>query len=278
MVVPEPTDGWHLPDGPPPAALPEPPPEPVRYAQYVPPPPPGPPSTGFRKRPVYAIFLVAGILALVACCGLVGVVENRLFRDPLALPTYARPSDDGVATPGETQDGFGAPPTRSPGGSAPAVAHPWVLGSPAKAGTLRRAEDPATVQDQRARQRAAGIAEPYAAVYEDALDVQYRVVVTGQIGARFTQAGPKAAVGAWLVGKDPARARTEGWAYEMVQRSPSAIGGVGLCRDSIGHDTVEAWCAWAADGIVVEFVFARTPATAAYDRMTEMLPDLVTWA
>ncbi|MFF5231304.1 hypothetical protein [Dactylosporangium sp. NPDC000521] len=102
--------------------------------------------------------------------------------------------------------------------------------------------------------------------------------MTGQAGARFTRDGPQAAVDAWLAAQDPARAQTTLWAEEMVRRAPLAIGGVALCRNSVGLPTPEAWCAWASDGVVVEFVFVRVPAPVAWDRMAEMLPAIATYS
>ncbi|WP_327004929.1 hypothetical protein OHA72_59655 [Dactylosporangium sp. NBC_01737] len=158
-----------------------------------------------------------------------------------------------------------------------------MLVAPAKAGPLRRADDAATVSVELERQRVAGVAEPYAAVYELALDPRQRVVVTGQIGQRFTEEGPRWSVEMWLAAKDPERSITAAWPGELVQVDPPAFGGVALCRDATGpgvtaQDPAGAWCAWAAGGIIVEFVFARTPASAARDRVAQLLPDLVTRA
>ncbi|MEV4133303.1 hypothetical protein AB0J72_14180 [Dactylosporangium sp. NPDC049742] len=261
MVVPESGHGWHLPDGPPPgdpdergAPADEFPTPPV----YWPPPQPAPAPSSAQgaRRPAVIALVLAGLVSLVACVCVSAYLNDKPELPRSTAPTYSRPA--APAAPSLSS----RPPSSAPAGP-PRV---WALKAPARAGTMRRSDDPPPVPD------------PYSATYEDPLDPQYMVMLTGQVGARFTQDGPQAAVDAWLAAQDPARAQTTLWAEEMVWRGPLTIGGVALCRDSVGLPTPEAWCAWASDGVVVEFVFVRVPAPVAWDRMAEMLPAIATYS
>ncbi|GAA3204509.1 hypothetical protein ACFO1B_42310 [Dactylosporangium siamense] len=278
MAEPEPNQGWHLPDGAPPSTpAPVPPPSWAPPTQPTPyhyePPEPGPRGIRrLRRGPLIAI--LAGVVVLVACVGGYGYTIIRLGHRTASTPTTRAPR-----SPVATQRGLPGTASASPGGGRSAgPARAWVLVAPAQAGTLRRSADTTSTTAALARQRQAGVTDPYATAYEDAVDTQYWALVTGQVGARFTAQGPQAAVDGWLATQAPVPASTTYWGDRTIKgRVPPRLGGVAACRDDRVQDNLVSWCAWAAEGVIVQFVFQRMPAEAARDRMAEMLPDIVTW-
>ncbi|MFC5008649.1 hypothetical protein ACFPIJ_63900 [Dactylosporangium cerinum] len=244
--------------------------------------PPEPGPRGARRlRPGPMIAILAGIVVLVACVGVYGYTMNRLGHRT-ASPPATRAAKSPVARPTRpaTQPGLPGTASASPsGGRSSGPVYKWVLVAPAEAGPLRRSADTTSVTAALARQRQAGITDPYAAAYEDALDPQYWVLVTGQVGARFTADGPVVAINRWLATQDAAHAGRSDWAATTYRRTlPRAIDGAALCRSDRVEDVLVTWCGWAAEGVIVQFVFQQMPVEVAWDRMTEMLAVIATRA
>jgi len=213
---------------------------PPGYGQQVPAGyPPQPPVK--KRRTGLIVSAVVGVVALVACSGIVA----------LALK-------------------FGSDGSTTPSGSATGTVKPATLKAPATIGTLKKSSDQAQAQTMSKAMTNAGLENPFAAVYEDTKNPGRRVVVWGGTGKIFNSGDAQTQLDSFFTGMGSELGGAKPVAVDM-----GAAGGKAECAKSTTSGVKLSICGWVGNDALLGFIFGALEPAAAGAQMRTLLPSIV---
>ncbi len=161
--------------------------------------------------------------------------------------------------------------------------HPTAAGSrasgaisftaPARIGSLTRASDQSEVDPMRQAMRSAGIADPFAVVYEDSAAPGHSAIAWGGTGSAFGTAGSVAQLDAFF--GSSARQIGTGTVGSRTDADPGAVGGTAQCAPVDGTGLSMSICAWAGNRALLGFIFTGLSVAQSGTQMRAMLPAIV---
>jgi hypothetical protein len=217
-----------------------------------------PPPVKKRSRAPLIIGII--VLVLLVVCGGVG-----------ALLLVANKSKTNNATPGTggtTTSTTGTAPTSA----APPPAAKISFTAPDRIGVLHKSSDQSRATSLKDSMSSAGIADPFAVMYDDTTAKGRLAIAWGGTGSAFggdaqTQLdGFFSSAGANVGG---------GTVGTREDADPGAVGGSAQCAPVTGTGVTMSMCAWAGDNALLGFIISGLQPSQAKTRMKEMLQAIV---
>jgi hypothetical protein len=216
-----------------------------------------------KKSKAPLIIGIVVVVLLVLCGGGIGLV----------LLANKSTSTSGSGSGSTTTATSTAGPTGGTTTTAPAITK-VSFNAPDRIGALKKSSDQSRASGLKDSMSAAGLENPFAAMYEDTAVKGRLAVVWGGTGSAFGGGGNAnsqldaffgsagSSVGGGTVG-----------AKQDVD--PGAVGGAARCAPVSGTGVVMSLCAWATDNAVLGFIISGLSPDKSADRMRQMLQAIV---
>ncbi|WP_432976066.1 hypothetical protein [Dactylosporangium sp. CA-233914] len=209
--------------------------------------------------------LVFGALALVLCGGIGAVAyvytsgDDEKDDTPTATSSN-NPTTSSKPTAGATKT-TGAPPGTK-----------FTLNAPAAIGTWKKAADQSQAQSMSQQLSSAGVANPFAAQYQDSAKSTRIAVVWGGTGSAFSVGGPDKQLTAFF---DSAMKSVGGTPGTPTTVDPGKLGGKAECQKTDANGITMSICAWVGTDVLLAFMFSTLQPSEAATQMKNMLPAMV---
>jgi len=208
--------------------------------------------------------LIVGVIVL-AVLVLGGAAATVFFVTKGNSTTTAGPSSGPTTT---SSRGATSGPTGGATTGAPKTAT-VTFAAPDKIGNYKKAADDATANQMKTQMEAAGLSDPYTAVYEDTSG--QRVVIWGGAGSIFS-GSPDTQLNAFFTS---AAKSLNGTLGPKVAADSGSLGGKAQCSKVSGTGANLSLCAWSGSNALLGFIFTAIAPEKAATNVKTILPAVV---